>query len=179
MKTSACTNPASRGQSHAAQEQTLEIRQAAQEDVPLILSLIKELADYEKLLHEVTATENDLRESLFGPRPYAEVLLAFHGGEPAAYALFFHNYSTFLGRQGMYVEDLYVRPRLRACGIGKAMLQRVARLALERGCGRLEWSVLDWNQPAIDFYTTIGAVPMEDWTIYRLVGKALDAFSHG
>jgi GNAT superfamily N-acetyltransferase len=179
MKINACTNPPPRIQSHETREQPLDIRQATGEDVPLILSLIKELADYEKLSHEVTATENSLRESLFGPRPYAEVLLAFLEGEPVGYAIFFHNYSTFLGRQGMYVEDLYVRPLLRARGIGKAMLQRVAQLALERGCGRLEWSVLDWNQPAIDFYKTIGAAPMDDWTIYRLVGKGLDSFSRG
>lgn len=155
----------------------LKIRAATLEDAPLILSLIQELADYERLSHEVRATVEELERSLFGPRPYAEVLLSFLGEEPAAYALFFHNYSTFLGRQGMYLEDLFVRPHLRGRGIGKAMLQHLAELAVERGCGRLEWSVLDWNEPAIAFYRSVGAASVEGWTVYRLTGSALRAFA--
>jgi GNAT superfamily N-acetyltransferase len=152
----------------------LEIRAATEDDVPLILSLIKELAEYERLSHEVVATEELLRDSLFGERPVAEVLIGHLGDEPVGFALFFHNFSTFLGRPGIYLEDLYVRPQYRGTGFGKALLARLAKLARERGCGRLEWWVLDWNEPAIRFYKSLGAVPMEDWTVYRLTGKALD-----
>jgi GNAT superfamily N-acetyltransferase len=152
----------------------LEIRFATEDDVPLILSLIEELAEYERLSHQVTATEDVLRDSLFGERQVAETLLAYLEGEPAGFALFFHNFSTFLGKPGIYLEDLYVKPELRGAGVGRALLVRIARLAKERGCGRLEWWVLDWNEPAIGFYKTLGAVAMDDWTVYRLTGDALD-----
>lgn len=157
----------------------LEIRPATEDDVPLILSFIRELAEYEKLGHEVVATEETLRESLFGERRVAEVLLGYMDGEPAAFALFFHNFSTFLGRPGIYLEDLFVRPEHRGSGIGKAMLSHLARLAVERGCGRLEWWVLDWNEPAIGFYEKLGAVPMDDWAVYRLTGEALEKLAEG
>jgi GNAT superfamily N-acetyltransferase len=152
----------------------LEIRAATEEDVPLILSLIKELAEYERLSHEVVATEEALRDSLFGERPVAEVLIGHLGDEPAGFALFFHNFSTFLGKPGIYLEDLYVRPEFRGAGIGRALLVHLARVARERGCGRLEWSVLDWNEPAIGFYKKIGASPVSGWTVYRVTGEALD-----
>jgi GNAT superfamily N-acetyltransferase len=152
----------------------LEIRTATEGDVPLILSLIKELAEYERLSHEMSATEETLRDSLFGERAAAEVLIGECEGQPAAFALFFHNFSTFLGRPGIYLEDLYVRPEFQGRGLGRAMLVHLARLAKKRGCGRLEWWVLDWNEPAIRFYKTLGAVPMDDWTVYRVAGKALD-----
>jgi GNAT superfamily N-acetyltransferase len=149
------------------------IRPADPGDVPLILRFIRELAEYERLAHEVVASEDGLRETLFGPRPYAEVVIAEVGGEPAGFALFFHNYSTFLGRPGMYLEDLYVRPEMRGRGTGRALLAHLARLAVERGCGRLEWWVLDWNEPAIRFYRALGAQPMDDWTVFRVAGDAL------
>jgi GNAT superfamily N-acetyltransferase len=152
----------------------LEIRPATEDDVPLILSLIKELAEYERLSHEVVATEEVLRDSLFGERQVAEVLIGHYQGEPMGFALFFHNFSTFLGKPGIYLEDLYVRPRYRGMGFGRTLLARLAKLARERGCGSLEWWVLDWNEPAIRFYKTSGAVPMDDWTVYRLAGEALD-----
>ncbi len=152
----------------------IEIRPATEEDVPLILSFIRELAEYERLSHEVSATEDLLRESLFGERRGAEVVIGDHGGEPAGFALFFHNFSTFLGRPGIYLEDLYVKPEFRGKGIGRAMLAYLARVAKERDCGRLEWSVLDWNDPAIELYKSIGAVPMDGWTVYRATGEALD-----
>jgi GNAT superfamily N-acetyltransferase len=151
----------------------LEIRPGTEDDVPLILSLIRELAEYEHLSHEVVATEEMLRDSLFGERRVAEVLLGYLDGEPAGFALFFHNFSTFLGRPGIYLEDLYVRPEFRGAGVGRAMLVRLARLARERDCGRLEWSVLDWNEPAIGFYKRLGASPVSGWTIYRVTGDAL------
>ncbi len=157
----------------------LEIRAATEDDVPLILSLVKELAEYERLSHQVVATEEVLRDSLFGERRTAEVLIGHHGGEPAGFALFFHNFSTFLGKPGIYLEDLYVRPRYRGMGYGKALLARLAELARERGCGRLEWWVLDWNEPAIRFYKALGAVSMEDWTVYRLAGESLDELAAG
>jgi GNAT superfamily N-acetyltransferase len=157
----------------------VEIRIATEDDVPLILSLVKELAEYERLSHQVVATEEVLRDSLFGERRVAEVLIGHRGGEPAGFALFFHNFSTFLGRPGIYLEDLYVRPRYRGMGFGKALLARLAKLAKERGCGRLEWWVLDWNEPAIRFYKALGAVPMEDWTVYRLAGESLDELAAG
>ncbi len=150
------------------------IREANEEDVPLILSLIRELAEYEKLSDEVVATEDGLRDSLFGERRYAEVLIAEHDGAPAGFALFFHNFSTFLGKPGIYLEDLYVKPAFRGAGIGKKLLVRLASLAVGRGCGRLEWWVLDWNELAIGFYRSVGAEPMDDWTVYRVSGSALE-----
>ena len=155
------------------------IREATEEDVPLILSLIRELAEYERLSHEVVATEDTLRESLFGERRYAEVLIAEHDGTPAGFALFFHNFSTFLGKPGIYLEDLYVRPVFRGAGIGKKLLVHLARLAKRRDCGRLEWWVLDWNEPSIGFYKKLGAVPMDDWTVYRVTGEALEDLASG
>lgn len=149
------------------------VRRATREDAGLVLAFIRELAEYERLPHEVVATEDELERTLFGERPYAEVLLAFDGGAAAGFALFFHNYSTFLGRPGIYLEDLYVRPAHRGGGIGRALLARVARTAVDRGCGRLEWWVLDWNRPAIDFYERLGAAAMDEWTVYRLTGQAL------
>jgi GNAT superfamily N-acetyltransferase len=150
------------------------IRPASEEDVPLILSFVRELAGYERLLHEVSATEDLLRFPLFGERRGAEVVIGQHANEPAGFALFFHNFSTFLGRPGIYLEDLYVRPEFRGHGIGRAMLVYLAGLAKERDCGRLEWSVLDWNEPAIRLYRGIGAVSMDDWTVYRVAGEDLD-----
>ena len=150
------------------------IRPATKADVPLILTLIRELAEFERLLHEVVADENLLREHLFGARPAAEVLLGFEAdGEPIGFALFFQNFSTFLGRPGIYLEDLYVRPDKRGRGLGRALLTRLARLAVERGCGRLDWSVLDWNENAIGFYKKLGARIMEDWRTCRVTGEAL------
>ncbi len=157
----------------------LEIRLATEADVPLILHFIKELAEYERLSHEVVAAEEALRNSLFGERRVAEVVLGYVGDDPASFALFFHNFSTFLGKPGIYLEDLYVRPEFRGAGIGRAMLVYLANLAKERGCARLEWWVLDWNDPAIRFYKTLGAVPMDDWTVYRVAGEALDELAAG
>ncbi len=157
----------------------LEIRFATEGDVPLILSFIKDLADYERLSHEVAATEETLRESLFGERRAAEVLLGYADGSPAAFALFFHNFSTFLGRPGIYLEDLFVKPEHRGSGFGKEMLRYLARLAKERGCGRLEWWVLDWNEDAVRFYKSLGAVPMDEWTVYRVTGEALEGLAAG
>lgn len=149
------------------------LRPATMADVPTILELIRQLAEYEKLLHEVAATEAVLRESLFGTRPAAEIVLAERAGCAVGFALFFPTFSTFLGVPGLFLEDLYVIPGERGRGTGKRLLQHVARLAVERECGRLEWSVLDWNAPAIGFYRKLGAVPMDDWTVYRLTGDAL------
>jgi GNAT superfamily N-acetyltransferase len=151
----------------------LHIRPAQRDDVALILTLIGELADYEKLSDQVVADPAQLAEHLFGPRPFAEVLIGELDDQAAGFALFFHNYSTFLGKPGIYLEDLYVRPGARGAGLGKALLGSLAGLALERGCGRLEWSVLDWNQPAIEFYQRLGARAQDDWTVYRLTGSAL------
>jgi GNAT superfamily N-acetyltransferase len=151
----------------------MQIRNATPEDVPEIVRLIRALADYEKLSDEVLATEEQLRESLFGPRPAAETVLAWLDGRAIGFAVFFSNYSTFRGRAGLYLEDLFVEPAQRGRGYGKALLRHVARLAVERGCERMEWSVLDWNTPAIEFYRGLGARPLEDWTIYRLQGKSL------
>lgn len=152
----------------------LRIKAASERDVPLILSFIHKIAAYEKLSHEVTASEETLRESLFGPRPAAEVLLAYWDDTAAGYAVFFHNFSTFLGRPGVYLEDIFVEPVLRGNGIGKALLAAVAKEAQRRDCGRLEWAVLDWNKPAIDFYLSLGARPMEEWTIFRMTGEGID-----
>ena len=149
------------------------IRPARPGDVAEVLRLIRALAEYEKLAHEVVATEDALRRTLFGDAPAAEVLLAEEGGRPVGLALFFQNYSTFLGRPGIYLEDLFVEPAFRGRGIGKALLQAVARIAVRRECGRFEWAVLDWNRPAIEFYQALGARPMNDWTVFRVSGEAL------
>jgi GNAT superfamily N-acetyltransferase len=151
----------------------VRIRPATEADVPLILRFIRELAEYERLRHEVVATEERLRETLFGVRPAAEVVIAEDAGEPVGFALFFHNYSTFLAQPGIYLEDLYVRPEARGRGVGRALLAHLARLARERDCGRLEWWVLDWNESAIRFYRSLGAQPMSDWTVFRLTGDDL------
>ncbi|HUX24985.1 MAG TPA: GNAT family N-acetyltransferase [Burkholderiales bacterium] len=154
--------------------ESLSIRQATRADVPLVLSFVKELAEYERLSHLVEATEEVIAEELFGPKSRTEVLLAYCGAEPVAFAVYFHNFSTFLGRKGLYLEDLYVRPAHRRRGFGRAMLLRVARIAAERNCGRLEWSVLDWNEPAIFFYETLGATIMHEWKLVRVTGSALE-----
>ncbi len=158
-------------------EHSIRIAPATEDQVPLILDFIRGLAEYEKLAHEVVATEESLRRSLFGPRPDAEVVIACVDGEPAGFALFFHNFSTFVGRRGLYLEDLFVKPAYRGHGVGRRLLQHLARLAVERGCGRFEWWVLDWNAPAIRFYESLGARPMSDWTVYRLTGPALEALA--
>ena len=147
-------------------------RKAVREDVPLILEFIKGLAEYEKMSDEVVATEEILDEWLFD-KEKAEVIFAIAEGEEVGFALFFHNFSTFLGRAGIYLEDLFVKPKYRGNGYGKAILKRLAQIAVDRGCGRLEWSCLDWNQPSIDFYLSLGATPMSGWTGYRLTGKTL------
>ena len=158
---------------HPPLNSRLKITPAARSDVSIILDLIKELAAYEKLAHEVVATEEILEESLFGNRSYAEVVIASYDNQPVGYALYFHSFSTFAGRPGLYLEDVYVRPTMRGKGIGKALLVHLARLAVERKCGRFEWSVLNWNEPSIGFYKSIGAVPMDEWTVYRLAGESL------
>jgi len=155
----------------------LTIRGAVAADVPQILAFIKALAVYEKLEHMVVADEAKLAKTLFGERPVAEVRIAEWQNKPAGFALFFHNYSTFLGRPGIYLEDLFVLPEYRGNGIGKALLIHLAQLAVQRDCGRLEWSVLDWNTPAIEFYKALGAVPMDEWTTYRVTGEALPALA--
>ena len=150
----------------------LSFRFAQRQDVPLILDFIRQLAEYEKMLDQVVATEALLTEWIFDKQK-AEVLLAQYDGRPVGFALFFHNFSTFLGRAGVYLEDLFVMPEYRGRGIGKAMLKKLARIAVERGCGRLEWSCLDWNRPSIDFYLSLGAQPMDEWTVYRVAGDTL------
>jgi GNAT superfamily N-acetyltransferase len=152
---------------------TSNLRSATKDDVPVIAELIRGLARFEKLEHEVVMTEELLASALFGDRPYAEVVLAEDDGRPVGFALFFHNFSTFLGRPGIYLEDLFVLPEHRGSGIGRMLLAHLARLAVERGCGRLEWAVLDWNRDAIQFYERLGARPNSDWTVYRLAGEAL------
>jgi len=156
------------------QMSVISIRPAKRTDVPLIRSLIAELAEYERLTHEMFATEALLDQWLFGPKPAAEVIIGELAGEPAGFALFFHNFSTFLGKPGIYLEDLFVQPTARGKGLGLALIQHLASLAMQRGCGRLEWAVLDWNEPAIGFYKRLGARPMDEWTTYRLTGDALD-----
>jgi GNAT superfamily N-acetyltransferase len=151
-----------------------EIREAAESDVPLILQFIHDLAEYEKLAHLVVATEEQLRSTLFGPVRMAEVLIASEDGAPAGFALFFHNYSTFLGQPGIYLEDLFVKPEFRGRGYGKALLVRLAQIARDRNCGRVEWAVLNWNEPAIAFYKSLGARPMNEWTVFRLMGEELE-----
>jgi GNAT superfamily N-acetyltransferase len=154
-------------------EDRLRIVPATRSDIPLILALIKELGEYERLAHEVVATEEILAETLFGDRPYAEVIIAFYDNEPVGYALYFHSFSTFLGRPGLYLEDVYVRPSLRGKGIGKALLATLAQIAIDRKCGRLEWAVLNWNEAAIGFYKSLGAKPMDAWTVYRMADEPL------
>ena len=152
---------------------SFSIRPAERADLAIIAQFIRDLAEYERLAHEVHFDEAVLGDRLFGARPYAEVLVGEIDGTPQGFALFFHNFSTFEGRPGIYLEDLFVRPEARGSGLGKALLQRLAAIAVERDCARLEWSVLDWNEPAINFYKSIGAKPMDEWTIYRVDGTAL------
>lgn len=156
---------------------SLSIRPATVADCPTIVGLIRELAEYERLLDQCHATAGAIEASLFGPSPKAECLIADWQGAAVGFALFFHNYSTFLAKPGLYLEDLYVQPAARGQGIGKALLQHLARLALNRGCGRFEWSVLDWNAPAIAFYESLGAEAQREWTIYRVTGTALEALA--
>jgi GNAT superfamily N-acetyltransferase len=156
---------------------SLTVRPAAEHEVPEVLRFIRELAVYERLEHEVVATEAALRAALFGPRPYAEVAFACLDGTPVGFALFFHNFSTFVGKPGIYLEDLFVRPEARGRGVGRSLLAWLARTALERGCGRLEWAVLDWNEPAIGFYRSLGATSQDEWTTMRVSGAALERLS--
>ncbi len=151
----------------------LRIVSAAEADVPTILRLIRALADYERMSSAVTATAQDLRERLFGANPVAEVAIGYVGDEPAGIAVFFHSFSTFLGRSGIYLEDIFVEEQHRGRGLGKGLMQYVAQLAVERGCARLEWAVLNWNAPAIGFYQSLEAKPQDEWTVYRLTGKPL------
>ena len=155
------------------------IRPATKSDVPIILSFIKMLAEYERLSHEVSATEESLRQTLFGRRRTAEVAIGYFKREAVGFVLFFHNYSTFLGRPGIYIEDLFVHEAYRRRGFGQALLRYVARIAAERSCGRLEWSVLDWNQPAVEFYRKLGAIPMNEWTVFRVTGNDLEKLAAG
>jgi GNAT superfamily N-acetyltransferase len=157
---------------------TVRIERATERDVPTILQMIRDLAVYERMSDQVVATEDGLRAALFDGSRAAEVILAYADDQPAGFALFFHNFSTFLGRRGLYLEDLFVKPEFRGAGIGKRLLVELARIAVERGCGRFEWSVLDWNAPAIGFYQKLGAVAMDDWTIFRVSGDALTRLSH-
>lgn len=147
---------------------------ATERDGPLILHFIRALAEYERLADQVSATEATIREELFGERPVAEAVIAYDGDEPVGFALFFHNFSTFVGRRGLYLEDLFVKPEARGKGVGRRLLNHLASLAKERGCGRMEWAVLDWNEPAIKFYRSLGAAPMDEWTVFRLSGDALE-----
>jgi GNAT superfamily N-acetyltransferase len=156
-----------------------EIRTTTDADIPIILSLIRELAEYEREPDAVVATEEALREVLFGPKPAAEVLLALANGEPVGFAVYFFNFSTWLGRPGLYLEDLFVRPTVRGKGYGRALLERLAQIAKERGCGRMEWAVLDWNDPAIQFYKKLGAEPMTEWTVFRLTQDGIARLAGG
>lgn len=155
-----------------------EIRAARVEDVSVILELIHDLATYERAPNEVTATEEQLVDVLFGDRPAAEVLLAFEEGSPVGFAVFFYNFSTWLGRPGLYLEDLFVKPAKRGKGYGRALLVSLAKIARERGCGRMEWAVLDWNEPAIKFYRALGAKPMDEWTVFRLTRDGIARLAH-
>jgi len=157
----------------------ISIRPATAADVPQVLEFIRELAGYERLADQVVATESDLTAALFGPRPYAEVVFACVDGEPQGFALFFHNFSTFLGRHGIYLEDLFVRPEARGRGLGRRLLAWLAHTTLERGGARLDWAVLDWNSPSIGFYRSVGAVPLDEWTTFRLTGQALRDLARG
>jgi GNAT superfamily N-acetyltransferase len=152
---------------------TISIRPATAHDVPLVLEFIRELARYERLEHEVSASEAQLGAALFGERPYAEVIFACSDNKALGFALFFHNFSTFKGQPGIYLEDLYVRPEARGRGIGRRLLAHLAHTAMQRRCSRLEWAVLDWNEPSIGFYRSLGAVPMDEWSIFRLTGEPL------
>ena len=154
---------------------SITVRPAERRDVPLIAELIRRLAEYERLADQVTMTEEKLEHALFGPRPYAETLIAETAGAPVGFALFFHNFSTFLAQPGIYLEDLFVLPEHRGGGVGRALLQALARTAVERECGRMEWAVLDWNESAIGFYERLGATPNSEWTVYRLTGGSLRA----
>lgn len=156
----------------------LTFRYATEDDCALILSFIKALAEYEKMSNQVVATEELLKEWIF-EKQKAEVIFACEGEKEVGFALFFHNFSTFLGRAGIYLEDLFVLPEYRGKGYGKGLLERLAQITVERGCGRLEWACLDWNQPSIDFYRSLGAAPMDEWTTYRLTGKTLEAMEKG
>jgi GNAT superfamily N-acetyltransferase len=158
---------------------SITIVPANERDLPLVHAFIRELAEYERLLNEVHATEEALRRTLFGPNPAAEIVIAYDESEPAGFALFFQSYSTFLARPGLYLEDLFVRPAARQKGIGRKLLEHLAALAVSRGYGRLEWRVLDWNEPAIRFYRSIGAEPLADWTVFRVTGDALLALGKG
>lgn len=155
----------------------LHVRAARPEDAPLLVALIRELAEYEKAPDAAIATEDQIRATLFGPEGRAEALLAYEGSEPIGYAVFFHNYSTWLGRAGLYLEDLFVRPESRGRGHGRRLLAHVAAIAVQRECRRMDWAVLDWNEPAIGFYRALGAVPMDEWTVYRLRGDSLVALA--
>ena len=152
---------------------TVTIRPAQEHEAPLVLSFVRELAEYERLSHEVVATEEDMRKALFGPHPYAEVIFACLNGEPVGFALFCYNFSTFLAKPGIHLEDLFVRSTCRGRGIGQRLLSWLARETLQRGCGRLEWAVLDWNEPSIRFYDSLGARALKEWFTYRLTGEAL------
>jgi GNAT superfamily N-acetyltransferase len=154
------------------------IRQATVQDVPLVRSFIRQLAEYERLSHEAEVPEDLVRESLFGARPCAEVLLGYLDEAPVAFAVFFHNFSTFLGKPGLYLEDLFVVPEMRGRGFGRALLVELAKIAIDRKCGRFEWAVLDWNETAIGFYKKLGAVPMSDWTTFRVTGTALERLAN-
>lgn len=155
------------------------IRPAAVEDVPVIAQLIRELAEYERAPNDAIATEAGLREVLFGEKPAAAVLLAYEGEEAVGFAVYFFNFSTWLGRPGLYLEDLFVRPSVRGKGYGRALLSRLAQIARDRGCGRMEWAVLDWNEPAIGFYKTLGAKPMDEWTVFRLTSDDIGKLAKG
>lgn len=158
---------------------SLSIDVATRDDVPTILALVRELAEFEQLAHEVVATEQQVEQSMFGTRRVIECAIARVDGAVAGFALWFHNYSTFLGRAGIYLEDLYVRPQFRGSGIGRSLLVHLAGIAVERGCGRMEWAVLDWNRKAIDFYEALGAQPVDGWTVYRLTGETLQRVARG
>src|SRR5580698_6552277 len=162
-----------------SQRSELSILPAVEADVPIILEFIRRLAEYEKLSHEMQATEELLRKNLFGPRRAAEAAIARSDGKPAGFALFFSTFSTFVGKPGIWLEDLFVLPEHRRLGVGKKLLQRVAELAVERGCGRLEWSVLDWNEPALELYRAMGAEPMSEWTTQRLSDDAIGKLARG
>lgn len=151
----------------------ISLRAATPDDIPHILAFIRELAEYEKLAHEAVATPAQMQTHLFDARPHAEVVIAEVDAAPAGFALFFHNFSTFTGQPGIYLEDLFVRPQFRSLGVGKKLIAQVAKIAVERECGRFEWSVLDWNEPAIKFYRSLGAKPMDEWTVQRMTGDAL------
>jgi GNAT superfamily N-acetyltransferase len=155
-----------------------QIRRAHVEDVPVILELIRDLAMYERAPNEVTATEAQLADVLFGEQPAAEVLLAFQGGSPVGFAVYFYNFSTWLGRPGLYLEDLFVKPGKRGKGYGRALLVALAKIARDRGCGRMEWAVLDWNEPAIKFYRALGAKPLDEWTVFRLTRDGIERLAN-